>query len=298
MRIRLHGWFGFRNLGDDLLLQKALDVLGGSGAVSSIEVSVRESGYLQGFLRTDKPLSFAGRGMGSLFKAALHQDALVVGPGGLFPHRNLPKVAVYLVLTAWWKLLGRKVAYFGLGATSSQDAFSAFCWRRIAALSDLFVCRDSDLLDACGIAEGERAFAASDMVFLDGPSGQAGENGRIAVALANLFSDGEEGLEAFADGCVSIVSDLAEGGQGVDLLSFTAGRDEDLNEAIASKLIGRDIRVLDYSETLSAALAGLERYRLVLGMRFHSVLLAARGGVRSLPFHTRIRRSGSLPALG
>ncbi len=278
MRVRLHGWFGFRNLGDDLLLQRAVDVVGGARAVSAIEVSAKEPDYLQRFLDTEKNLVFAGRGMRQLFAAAFRNDALVVGPGGLFPHRNLPKVAVYLALTAWWKLLRKKVAYFGLGATSSQDKLSAFCWRRIASLSDLFVCRDSDLLDACGIATCERVFAASDMVFLGGASPRNPGEDRIAVAFANLFGEDEAGFDDFAEGCAEIVSALSEDGRGVDLLSFTAGADERLNELVAARVDGRDVRVLDYDNTLSAALAGLERYRLVLGMRFHSVLLTARGG--------------------
>lgn len=279
MKVHLHGWFGFRNLGDDLLLQRAVTVLNGIDAVDAIEIGAEDCDYLESFLRSKKALKFSGRNFAELFKTAFRNDALVIGPGGLFPHRNFPKVAAYLVLTVWWKLLGKQVAYFGLGATSKQDLASVFCWKRIAAISDAFICRDTDLLNACDIRQKESVLAGSDLVFL-GKSDPVSEDGdRIAVAFANLFAENESGYDDFARDCTEIISSFIKEGYGVDLLSFTSGSDERLNRQIEAGLYGSNVRSLSYDETLQTVLGGLGRYRLMLGMRFHSVLLASRDGI-------------------
>lgn len=279
MKVHLHGWFGFRNLGDDLLLQQAVDAIGSVDGVDRIEVGVDKSDYLGSFLITDKELAFSSRSTGYLFRSAFENDALVVGPGGLFPHRNPIKVFVYLLLTGWWKMLGKKVLYFGLGATSLQDSISIACWRRIASLSDAFLTRDSDLLNACGITETDTVYSAADAVFLGSDECRVQTDQRIAaVAFANLYGQGEEGFDSFKTDCAGLVGYLADQVDKVELLSFTAGADEQLNEQIAGLLGLSNVVALSYEATLDAV-SHSRNYSLVLGMRFHSVLLSAREGI-------------------
>ena len=279
MKAHLHGWFGFKNLGDDLLLQQAVDAISSVDGVDRIEIGVDKSEYLESFLKTDKELVFSSRGIGYLFRSALANDALVIGPGGLFPHRNPLKVFVYLLLTGWWKMLGKKVLYFGLGATALQDFISVACWRRIASLSDAFLTRDSDLLNACGIAETNSVYSAADAVFLGSNDGLIQTSQRIAaVAFANLYGPGEGGFDDFKADCVKLVEHLAEQVDKIELLSFTAGADEELNEEIAGLLGLNNVVALPYEATLDAV-SRSKNYALVLGMRFHSVLLSAREGI-------------------
>ena len=279
MKVHLHGWFGFKNLGDDLLLQQAVNAVDAVDGVNLIEIGVDRHDYLDDFLNSNVDIVYSSRGMGCLFRSAFSNDALVIGPGGLFPHRNPIKVFVFLLLTGWWKVLGKKVLYFGLGATSLQDSFSINCWRRIASLSDAFLTRDSDLLNACGISETNTVYSAADAVFLGSGGDCVHTNQRIvAVAFANLYNRSEDGCDGFKADCATIVEHLAKQVDKVELLSFTAGADEDLNKQIADSLGLSNVVALPYESTLEAV-SHLKKYSLVLGMRFHSVLLSARDGI-------------------
>lgn len=279
MKVHLHGWFGFKNLGDGLLLQQAVNAIGAVDGVNRIEIGVDKHDYLDDFLNINVDIVYSSRGMGYLFQSAFSNDALVIGPGGLFPHRNPIKVFVYLLLTGWWKVLGKKVLYFGLGATSLQDSFSINCWRHIASHSDAFLARDSDLLNACGIRETDTLYSAADAVFLGSDGDCIQTNQRIvAVAFANLYNRGEDGFDSFEADCAKLVKHLAEQTDKVELLSFTAGADEDLNKQIAGSLGFSNVVALSYEGTLDAV-SHLRKYSLVLGMRFHSVLLSARDGI-------------------
>lgn len=255
MKVHLHGWFGFKNLGDDLLLQQAVNAIGAVDGVNRIEIGVDKHDYLDDFLNSNVDIVYSSRGMGYLFQSAFSNDALVIGPGGLFPHRNPIKVFVYLLLTGWWKVLGKKVLYFGLGATSLQDSFSINCWRHIASHSDAFLARDSDLLNACGIRETDTLYSAADAVFLGSDGDCIQTNQRIvAVAFANLYNRGEDGFDSFEADCAKLVKHLAEQTDKVELLSFTAGADEDLNKQIAGSLGFSNVVALSYEGTLAPSL--------------------------------------------
>lgn len=281
MRVHVHGWFGFRNLGDDLLLKNAVHVLQSIPDVAGIEVGAEDSDYLSAYLGDNYEITFSDRGMLTLFSSAVRNDVLVIGPGGLFPHRNPAKVFAFLLLTLWWKALGKKVAYFGLGATAIQDDFSAACWRLIAKVSDAFLTRDGDFFDACGVQPTETARPCADLVFLRGgePRNLRAQDGRVAIAFANLFSEDEPGYGEFLEACCSLTEALTAKAGSVDLLSFTAGQDECLNGNIAQRLSRpTGVKSLSYEETLERA-SRFGEYKLILGMRFHSCVLAARKGV-------------------
>lgn len=272
MRVCLFGWFGFKNLGDDLLLSVMLEQI--SNTVSSIEVGLKDRSYLAPLLKTYPKVRATPRSIKSLFVAALRNDCLIIGPGGLFPHPNLLKVFVFFIITLWWKLLGKHVVWFCFGASRRQDSFSAVLWRGIARLSDLFISRDDNVFVGSKIHASATCYVATDAIFTVASSDVIARPNRAAVCLANLFTDGETGYGVFLDSCVQTVRHINEKGLEVDLLSFTAGADERLNIDIALHVPG--CHVLSYEQTLKTVRGGL-RYRLVVGMRFHAVVLGLLG---------------------
>lgn len=282
--VYLFGWFGYRNLGDDLLLEVMLDRLSAASAVGDIEVAVANPDYLAGVFERYPKAHPSTRSFRRLFSAPKNADLLIVGPGGLFPHSDPKKVAAFTAVTGTWRLRGRDVAFFLFGANARQGALSRALWRRIESMTLLFIPRDVDLIEAVGMTEDEETFAAADAVFsLDAESffRSCEKENDVAFCFANLFEDQGRDYCEFVLSCAEIVrSSVALGCKPV-LFSFTAGADERLNFDIA-KQVGGDVGVLDYEQTLSEV-RFIRRYRLVVGMRFHACVLSLLARVPLVP---------------
>ena len=80
-KILLWGWFGFENLGDDLLLDTMIRSLNSPERMITVpmqtEYTIKEANVKQ-----------MPRGYKELLKGVLHNDVLIIGPGGLFPFDN------------------------------------------------------------------------------------------------------------------------------------------------------------------------------------------------------------------
>lgn len=284
LSVYLFGWFGYRNLGDDLLLEVMLERLSALDAVSSIEVAVAERGYLSPMLNRYPKARMSERSPRRLVSASCENDLLLVGPGGLFPHTDAKKVAAFAAAAFVWRLRGRDVAFFLFGANARQDALSRALWRRIESMSALFVPRDADLMDAVGLSESDTTFAAADAVLsLDAKSffEKRKQKDAVAFCFANLFEGGWSGYREFIASCAKVVSASDAAGCRPVMFSFTAGADERMNADIA-ELVGGRASVLSYEQTLKEVRA-LGRYRVVVGMRFHACVLSLLAKVPIVP---------------
>lgn len=86
-RVLLWGWYGFENLGDDLLLDTMLQHLQGE-----ITVPMNKSYELQN-------VNEVSRSYENLVIGAFRNDVLIIGPGGLFPFDNKVKVLLYYIIS-------------------------------------------------------------------------------------------------------------------------------------------------------------------------------------------------------
>lgn len=117
-RVMIWGWFGFENLGDDLLLRTMLSFL--DKKENAITVPMKKT-YKQTI-----NINQIYRNYKNLVFGVFSNDILIIGPGGLFPFDNKLKVALYLIITMIWKLMNRKVVYFGIGISEKMSGISAF----------------------------------------------------------------------------------------------------------------------------------------------------------------------------
>lgn len=123
-RIMLWGWFGFENLGDDLLLDTMLKHLHGD-----VTIPMKKS-----YMPPD--VNQVNRSYRNLVRGAFYHDVVIIGPGGLFPFDNKSKVLLYYIITKFWNLMGRKVIFFGIGISEKMSGLSAILWRRMAKTAD------------------------------------------------------------------------------------------------------------------------------------------------------------------
>lgn len=277
-KIMLWGWFGFKNLGDDLLLNTMLDILVSDSRIITIPMSTKYD------IEIDN-LKQINRNYKELFNGAFNNEVLIIGPGGLFPFDNAKKVCIYLMVTLLWKLLGRRVAYFGVGISDRMSFVSRKLWKIIASLSDLFITRSPHVIENLGLSESSKKHTMADTVFASNLSfAEFHDENRVAVFVANLKQPGME--KKYSDTVRTwqkIVSALLDRGLAVDLFAFTKGTDEKLVSDVATTFIKRGgVRTILYEDVLSSV-TELKKYRFTISMRFHALVLSLLAEVPTIP---------------
>ena len=275
-RVLLWGWYGFENIGDDLLLKTALEHLHGE-----ITVPMKSMYTLPGVKQV--PRSYK-----KLLFGAFHQDAVVIGPGGLFPFDQKSKVLLYYMATGLWRLMRRRVAFFGIGISEKMSRFSAFLWRRMARRADLFLPRSEKVLERLGLTETNKIHAMADCVFAsDTIQGTAPiDSNIVAVSVANFRSGDQSAVQDAVTKWVDVVKMLLAKGYRVDLIAFSKGSDDEMVDAIAAspQLVGMGkIRPIHYSDITNVVIDNWSQYKFAICMRFHSLVLSVLNGVPALP---------------
>ena len=233
-KILLWGWFGFENLGDDLLLNTMLENL--SPYSGTITVPMRSQYDIK--YQNVKQIE---RNYAALFREIPNNDMLIIGPGGLFPFDNPSKVAIYFFTALLWKVFGRKVAFFGVGISERMGSFSKAIWRATAAISDLFITRSPAVVEKIGCIESPKIHTMADTVFA---SSMRFKNSccedRVGIFVANLEQQGmEDEYKSSVTTWQGVVSELLDRGFAVDLLAFTRGSDDRLISDIAAAFSNR-----------------------------------------------------------
>lgn len=225
-KVLLWGWYGFENLGDDLLLDTMLQHLQGE-----ITVPMNKSYALQN-------VNEVSRSYKELVRGAFKNDVLIIGPGGLFPFDNKPKVFLYYLITRLWILMGREVIFFGIGISEKMGNLSAVLWRRMAKTADLFITRSENVLERLKLIESEKIHAMADCVFASEVASEIEypEENRVAVSVANLQNDNQKAFDDTVEKWSEVVKKLINKGFSVDLIAFTKGADDKMIDAILSKL--------------------------------------------------------------
>lgn len=233
-KIMLWGWFGFENLGDDLLLNTMLTNLSSNRRFITIPMSIEYDIAIDNLKQIDRSYK-------ELFKGAFNNEVLIIGPGGLFPFDNVKKVFIYLMITLLWKVLGHRVAYFGVGISDRMSFLSRKLWGMIAFLSDLFITRSPHVIEKLGLSETSKKHTMADTVFASNLSfAEYCNENRVAVFVANLKQqEMEKEYNTTVKTWQEIVSVLLDRGLAVDLFAFTKGTDDKLVSDIAKPLLNR-----------------------------------------------------------
>lgn len=223
-RLFLWGWYGFENLGDDLLLCTMLKQLHGD-----ITVPMQKSYELPDVAQVK-------RSYGNLVRGAFYNDAVIIGPGGLFPFDNKFKVLLYYVITKFWILMGRKVIFFGIGISEKMSDLSTILWRRMAKTADLFIPRSENMLKRLELKESERIHSMADCIFASEVANEVEptEKDRVAISVANLQNDNQKVFNDAVEKWSNVVKELIMKGFSVDLIAFTKGADDEMIDAILS----------------------------------------------------------------
>lgn len=278
-KILLWGWFGEENIGDDLLLNTFLAKIANDSCEITVPMATK-------YAFAQSNIHEIQRTYTALFYEAIKNDTLIIGPGGLFPFDDIPKLIVFLNAICIWKLLNRKVIFFGIGISEKMSRFSTFLWRQIIRKADLFLTRSPDLLEKIGVRESKTVHTISDTAFASNIKFRKGEKSKCAlVSVANIYSD--KNSSAFHDSVnvwSYIVQRIIAEGYNVDLVAFTKGLDDELIVAIKENLtlLENHIHIINYT-TLQNSLDSWGEYSFSVCMRFHALVLSILADVPPFP---------------
>lgn len=279
-RVLNWAWYGFENFGDDLLQNVMLCKLKEKNIDSIFPMKVKYPN-----LKAEQ----LSRSYRELFIRAKDCNALIVGPGGLFPFANRTKLAVFYAAVIWWKIKQRKVVFLGIGISKRIDWISSFLWKRIIKRCDLFFTRSNGFLETVEVAETDTIRTIADIAFASAvaiPSTNACVEKRVGIAVTNLFENAnlkqyESNISVWNKVCKSLI----ESDYIVDLIAFTKGKDDMMISDIIKNLpenIRGGVQQIHYNE-VSDAVAKWNQYEQVICMRFHSLILSILANVPALP---------------
>ena len=276
-RILTWGWFGFHNLGDDLLLYTFIENIKTKCPDVSLSVAMHEKYDI------DSNIIQVNRSYKTLFSAD-NYNALVIGPGGIFPDNKTTKLLLYLMVLIYWKIRHKQVLFFGIGISDKMSKLQRLLWRRMVKLSDVFMPRSETAMTAIGVQKTKLKHSMPDSVFaMRIPTKESiSAEQRIGIAVANLTgndfdsADYQRQITIWSD----VITSCIDLGKDVDLIAFTEKNDDVLIDAL--KMKHNQVRCIHYSE-IEKAIEHWSEYEAVIAMRFHSVVLSIVSGTPFVP---------------
>jgi polysaccharide pyruvyl transferase WcaK-like protein len=311
--VLLAGAFGQGNPGDEALLDAFVAALPGA-AVTATSSAPAATAREHGIAAVERHDAVA------MFRAVRAVDAVVFAGGTIFKRlhpssgrRPLALLVRAAALAIGLKVMRRPLALVGVGAGDLEGAPARLLARVIVRAADLLILRDEESaarLAAAGAPSpmrvgGDAAWAL--VLPQDRSDERAGpdagktlalprkRDGPVVVALSHLAGGND-----LPDRLAAALDPLARAGVPLALQPWDrSGADEALARAVAERLTDAEqssqgiasryggrgsVVVLPPPHDLAAACAGFADARLVVGLRFHSLVAAAGAGTPFLAF--------------
>jgi polysaccharide pyruvyl transferase CsaB len=277
VRLLFSGYFGFGNLGDELILSEMIKGL--LNKDPAIEICVLSAKPMK--TRNIHLVQSSNRwNLTDVIKSVSWCDGLVSGPGGLFQDRTGSlSLYYYLAIIFLARLLGKKIFLIGVGVDELKP-FNKKIFSIMAGLADKIAVRDEEslrLLRDWGCKS--KAEVTSDLAFFcksaDNKTSVAGKKPRISFILRNR-SDNEQLIKS-----VKTVIDLLKKEVDINVVfvPFQVPCDIKINET-AARTCGVNVLASD-SFDMGAILKYISESDAVISQRFHGLVLAA---VNKIPF--------------
>jgi polysaccharide pyruvyl transferase CsaB len=270
--VLISGYYGFENFGDDLILQVLVNQLKAFGV---IPIVLSENPAL-----TTKNYDVACIQRGELhyiWKALKDCDAFISGGGGLFQDiTGLGSPIFYggmIEMASWYNL---PIAFFGQGIGPLRSFVGLMMLKRSIKHAELVVVRDIKSLALLQQTIDTKAELMSDPVWAWEPSETLKKSPRKGVAVSlRPWSHLQNGEITLLADCLAQLRDIRT--IGVNLIDCQAGTDIVPLSKLEQLLKAREIPCRWFSELNCAQ--GIAQSEALIGMRYHSILIAAQLGV-------------------
>ncbi len=283
-KLVISGYYGFNNLGDEAILHSLLEEI--KCWDEDLEVTVLSGN--EGFTsQTHSVLAAPRWPLPEVKKTLENCDIFLTGGGSLLQDKTgVKSIPYYLGLNRVARNEGALTTLFSCGVGPINRAYLRWLTRQELDKIDLLTVRDEysrDLLEELGVKK--EIEIVPDPVFLLSPPAQG--NGRALleregisgpgprILIAPRTNPGEKDINPrpWVELCNRLQYEL---GAGIVIWPMHAGEDMKLSKAISKSLKG--VAVLEGNYSLPRFLEILKDTDLLIGVRFHSLLLGAVSG--------------------
>ncbi len=268
-RILLSGYYGFENLGDDLILEvmvQQLKALGYEPVVLSENPSLTSSTYdVKSLLRTNIP---------RIWDEMKEITAFISGGGGLFQDATGLGSPIYyggLIEMAHRRKI--PIAFFAQGIGPLQTKIGRWMTKRTLLQSDLVVVRDVKSQALAQQLAGKKVKLMADPVWNWQPKAALESNGqkRLGISLRQWPQLHDQAIQHLAN-CIAQWPKIQE--TGLNLIDCQAGADI-LPLAKLEKLL-KEKQIACYWFMGDNCVQGIAQTSVLLAMRYHAILVAAK----------------------
>lgn len=297
--ILLSGYYGYRNVGDDLLLETLVSFLTQKYPLTVISATVNDSNAIPESIKSkinciSEPI-YSKKKIVRLYEIIRHEinmlknhDILIYGGGTRLFETSTRTYQTFLikfiVLQFNQIFLKRKIIHLGVGIGSVNSEFSKWLLKRILTLSDQILLRDKTSYNkaVASIGNKNKIYEGFDLMFLkdkpeiDIPMTKT----KIGFSLFQYYSyidkDKEKAI-LFKNEIENLLCHLlADKRIEIYLFSFqqdNGGNDELFNQELCKKINSERLVHISYSKYTNQITNSISQLDLCMGMRYHFCLL-------------------------
>jgi polysaccharide pyruvyl transferase WcaK-like protein len=299
-KIFLYGYYGFGNLGDDLLLKSVIEGISHHWPDAHFTLRNYSSiSFLKDYdgkvTQTDCDALLEGRKrnrcmklityLRSIYTAIKGHDVMVFGGGTLWhtnPSINSLLIVFLVMLCA--RLRGLKIVAVGLGVGPCKGIFAQYLLRLMVRLCEDICVRDRQSLS--NLPKADNCRLTADLLYgssiaeqLQATSPSSSQASTIAISTA--FSQSEEQADALIQQIVETTSPFLEKGWKIKLMIFLDNNvisDVPFMEKLKSSFAKKHdhkISLLKMTADVNDMIKAFHDIKIHIGMRFHGAVIAS-----------------------
>ncbi len=264
MRIFLLGFYGYDNIGDEVLLASILD------ALRSSDVEFKVLSYNAKKTEQAHAVTAVSRGKNfGVIKQIANSDVIVVGGGSILQDITSSKsFFYYMSILLIGKLLGKRIYLLGNGFGPINRWYNRRLLKWFIPSIDGVVARDAESFQAYRDYHCKRLYQGVDCAFdyRRAPTDVVNQPPYVAIALRPWPNSA-----AIRMVLEQYIPHLNKLGYAVKLVAMKAP--EDSAEMASLTQIGRNTELVQHG--INEVLTALKGAKLLIGMRLHALILAA-----------------------